>query len=130
MDSDLIHDGGRFVGTRTTVYHLMPYFLDPGMTEGAIARLKEVTPEQVAAARAYVLQHPDEVLAQHLKIEERIAKGNPPEVIAAMERSSALFAEFRAWVSARREAGDLPDPGPGLLQAWRDSRKPALAETS
>ena len=130
MESDLIHDDGRLVGTRVNVYSLMPYFLDPTLTEAEIARLDGVTPEQVAAARAYVLHHPDEVLAQHLKIEARIARGNPPEVVEQMERSRALFAEFRDWVAARREEGDLPDPGPGLTQAWRASREPSLTERS
>jgi hypothetical protein len=41
------------IGPRLTVYHLMPYFLDPTVTEAYLCRLYQLTPEQVSAARAY-----------------------------------------------------------------------------
>src|SRR5690242_2511774 len=94
METDLIHDRGRgpeIAGTRITVYNLLSHFLDSAMTEGAIGRLYELTPEQVAAARAYVLNNLDTVLAAHLKIEERMAAGNPPSVI---EKAKATHAAF------------------------------------
>ncbi len=84
MATDLIHDRGRgpeLVGTRITVYNLLPNFLDASATEAYICKLYDLSPEQVAAARAYVLNHPDTVLARHLEIEVRMAEGNPPEVI-------------------------------------------------
>ncbi len=71
MASDLIHDRGRgpeIVGTRITVYNLLPHFLDETATEAAICRMYELTPEQVAAARACVLNNPDTILAGHLAI--------------------------------------------------------------
>ena len=80
MGTDLIHDRGRgpeIVGTRITVYNLLPHFLDPSATEAYICRVYELTPEQVAAARAYVLNNPETVLAEHLAIEARMAAGNP-----------------------------------------------------
>src|SRR5437763_14485979 len=82
--TDLIHDRGRgpeIRGTRITVYNLLPYFLDPTATEAYICRIYDLAPEQVAAARAYVLNNPDTVLAVHLGIEARMAAGNPPQVI-------------------------------------------------
>ena len=103
MDSELLDDDGRFMGTRTTVYHLMPFFLDPRATEAEIARINDVTPEQVAAARAFVLHHPDEVLAQHLRIEERIAIGNPPEVNAKLREGLEVFQRFREWIKLKEE---------------------------
>src|SRR5947209_14749533 len=84
MPGELIHERGRgpeIVGTRITVYHLLPHFLDATATEDFICGLYELTHEQVAAARAYILNNPESVLAQHLEIEARMAAGNPPEVI-------------------------------------------------
>ena len=80
MATDLIHDRGRgpeILGTRITVFNLLPHFLDPTATESYICRLYELSPQQVAAARAYVLNNPDTVLSEHLEIERKIAVGNP-----------------------------------------------------
>ena len=112
MATDLIHDRGRgpeLVGTRITVYNLLPDFLDPTMTESAICRLYQLTPEQVAAARAYVLNNPDTVLTQHLKIEARMAAGNPPEVIEQAKQIHATFLRFKEWVTEREKA-EAKDP--------------------
>ena len=109
MATELIHNRGRgpeLIGTRITVYNLMPYFLDPTATEEYICKLYDLTPEQVAALRAYVFNHPDEVLAQHLKIEARIAKGNPPEVIEAAKQTHELLMRFRAWLDERKRANE------------------------
>src|SRR5206468_4699250 len=83
MATDLIHDRGRgpeILGTRITVFNLLPHFLDPTATEAYICRLYELSPQQVAAARAYVLNNPDTVLSEHLEIERKIAAGNPAPV--------------------------------------------------
>jgi uncharacterized protein (DUF433 family) len=104
MATDLIHDRGRgpeLVGTRITVYNLLPDFLDPTMTESAICQMYELTPEQVAAARAYILSNPETVLAEHLKIEARIAAGNPPEVIEQAKQTRATFLRFKEWLTER-----------------------------
>ncbi len=107
MATDLIHDRGRgpeIVGTRITVYNLLSHFLDPTITEASIGRLYELTPEQVAAARAYVLNHPDTVLAEHLKIEARMAAGNPPEVIEQAKKTHAAFLRFKEWLAEQKTA--------------------------
>jgi uncharacterized protein (DUF433 family) len=109
MGADLIQDRGRgpeIVGTRITVYNLLPHFLEPTTTEATIGRIYDLAPEQVAAARAYVLNHPDTVLAEHLRIEARMAAGNPPEVIEHAERAHATFLSFKDWLAARRRAED------------------------
>jgi uncharacterized protein (DUF433 family) len=106
MAAELIHDRGRgpeLVGTRITVYNLLPNFLDPTATEAYICKLYDLTPEQVSAARAYILNHPDTVLSRHLEIEARIAEGNPPEVIEQAERLRATFLRFRDWVNKQRQ---------------------------
>ena len=107
MANDLIHDRGRgpeIRGTRITVYNLLPHFLDPTETEAYICGLYELTPEQVAAARAYVLNNPEGVLAQHLKIEARMAEGNPPEVIEKARKTHDTFLNFKKWLAERETA--------------------------
>jgi hypothetical protein len=104
--TDLIHDRGRgpeLVGTRITVQDLFPYFLDPTVTEAFVCKLYELTPEQVAAARAYVLNHPDSMLAQHLRVEARMAEGNPPEGIEQARLLHATFLRFKEWVAKCRQ---------------------------
>ena len=106
MTTELIHDRGRgpeIAGTRITVYNLIQSFLDPTMTEDEIGRIYELTARQVAAARAYVLGNPDTVLAEYLKIEERLAAANTPEAKAQAGRAMELLREFKRWVEAREE---------------------------
>lgn len=104
MATSLIHDRGRgpeLVGTRITVYNLLPDFLDSNTTEDYICRVYELSREQVAAARAYILNNPEEVLARHLEIEKRIAVGNPPELIERMKKSHETFVRFKEWLAER-----------------------------
>ena len=104
MASKLIHDRGRgpeLAGTRITVYNLLPDFLDPTATEADICRLYELTPQQVAAARAYVLENADRVLAEHIEIETRMAAGNPPEVIEQAKQTHETLRRFREWLAER-----------------------------
>jgi uncharacterized protein (DUF433 family) len=103
MNSSLIHDRGRgpeLKGTRVTVYNLLTSFLDPTFTEAEICRIYDLTPEQVAAARSYILSNPETVLAEHLRIEEWIASG----VKGSKESEEALkaketFRKFKQWLS-------------------------------
>jgi uncharacterized protein (DUF433 family) len=109
MASDVIQNRGRgpeIAGTRITVYNLLSSFLDPSVTEEEICRIYELSAEQVAAARAYVLNNPDTVLAEHLKIEERLAAENPPEVKQQAERAKNTFKIFKEWLT-EREAAEL-----------------------
>ncbi|HUY31420.1 MAG TPA: DUF433 domain-containing protein [Elusimicrobiota bacterium] len=104
MATDLIHDRGRgpeIAGTRITVYNLLSHLLDSTMTEATMCRLYKLTPEQVAAARAYVLNNLDTVLAAHLKIEERMAAGNVPAVIEKARATHAAFLSFKEWLAHR-----------------------------
>lgn len=130
MDESLIHDRGRgpeIVGTRITVYHLLPYFLDPSATEAYICLVTQLTPEQVGAARAYVLNHADTVLAEHLKIEARIAAGNPPSVAEKARKTHETFVRFREWLSERDRANEgtkgadsPPSNAASSLRAFRE----------
>jgi uncharacterized protein (DUF433 family) len=103
MARDVIDERGEIIATRITVYNLLPYFLDPTVTEAYLCRLYDLTPEQVAAARAYVLNNPDTVLAQHLKIEARIAAGNPPQVIEQAKKTHDTFLKFKQWLDERQK---------------------------
>ena len=107
MTSELIHDRGRgpeIRGTRITVYNLLTHFLDPTMTEARICIVNDLKPEQVAAARAYVLNHADTVLAEHLRIEERIASEAEPRDAEQARRAKATFVRFKEWLAQREEA--------------------------
>lgn len=108
MSTNVIQDRGRgpeIAGTRITVYNLLQSFLDPRATEAEICRVYELTPEQVSAARAYVLTNPDTVLAEHLRIEEKMAAGNPPEVRRRAERAKSTLKNFKEWL-VKREAAE------------------------
>lgn len=110
MTTELIHDRGRgpeLIGTRITVYNLLPYFFDPTATESYLCRLYKLTPDQVAAARAYVLNNPTTVLARHLDIEARIAVGNPPEVIEQAKKTHVVLVRFQEWLARRKEEDAL-----------------------
>lgn len=129
MANDLVHDrslGPEIVGMRITVYNLLPYFLDPTATEAYICKIYELTPEQVAAARAYVLNNLETVLARHLEIEARIAAGNPPEVIERAKQTHALFLRFKDWLvkqeetEARENAGEFASANGNTLPTFRE----------
>ena len=112
----IIQDRGRgpeIAGTRITVYNLLQSFLDPTVTEEEICQIHKLTRGQVAAARAYVLGNPETVLAQHLKIEERMAANNPPEVIERAQRAKATFERFKQFL-AIRQATNHVEAGPAL----------------
>jgi uncharacterized protein (DUF433 family) len=82
-----IHDRGRgpeLEGTRITVYDIIPYRLG-GCAPAEIADMLRpgypaITPAHIEALFRYMDEHHDEVMAVHQRIEERIARGNPPEV--------------------------------------------------
>jgi hypothetical protein len=99
--------GPEIMGMRLTVYHLLPYFLDPEVTESYICRVYNLGPEEVAAARAYVLNNADVVLAQHMRIEERIeeeiaAQERCSELAAQREKTRETFRKFREWTNQRK----------------------------
>jgi uncharacterized protein (DUF433 family) len=118
MEEQLL--GPEIVGTRLTVYNLLDSFLDPGVTESEICRVYDLTAQQVAAARAYVLRNPETVLAQHLKIEERLAAGNPPQVRESAERAKATFKSFKAWLVERQAANHEGEGRPGRLPTFKE----------
>jgi hypothetical protein len=105
MASQVAHDqlGPEIIGMRLNAFHLLPHLLDATITEAELARMYNITPEQVARARAYILCNPNSVLARHLEIEERIREGNPSEVREQALQTRELFLQFRDWVQRQRE---------------------------
>lgn len=95
----------RIAGTRITVWDIT-YYLEKGRSPEYIAQVLPVTVEQVRAAIRFIEEHKDEVMAVHRQIEERHARGNPPEV-------EAKLAESRAKRLAQR-AGTLAPPRRGV----------------
>ena len=113
MSTDFIHDRGRgpeIVGTRITVYNLVPYLLDASTTEAHMAEIYGLSCEQIAAARAYILNHADAVLARHREIETRLARGNPPELVEQLKETHSRLVQFREW---RARQADAARPGGG-----------------
>ena len=76
----------------------------PTATETYICGLYDLTPEQIASACSYVLNNPDTVLAEHLRIESRMAAGNPPQVIEQPKHTHATFLSFKRWLAEREQA--------------------------
>lgn len=134
MAANLIHDRGRgpeIVGTRITVYNLLPYLLDASTTEAEVAELYGLSVEQIAAARAYILNHADAVLARHREIEARLARGNPPELVERLKETHARLLQFRAWrarqTAAAHAAGSQALQAPTFEQ-WFAEQVPHAAE--
>jgi hypothetical protein len=77
-------------------HHLLP---ENNRSPEYIAEILPVTVEQIRAAMQYIEEHKEEVMAVHRQIEERIARGNPPEVEAKLAESRAkrlaLMEQFR-----------------------------------
>ena len=83
----------RIAGTRITVYDVLHYLEAGRWTPAEIAEVLGLSPEQLDAAIRYIEEHRDEVMAVHRRIEERNARGNPPEVEAkAQETHARLLA--------------------------------------
>jgi uncharacterized protein (DUF433 family) len=102
-----IHDRGRgpeIVGTRITVYTVFDY-LENGWEKEETLKYLPITSEQYDVAVQYIHDHHDEVMAVHQRIEERNARGNPPEIRAKLEESHRRFLRFKEWLAARKEAG-------------------------
>lgn len=121
MVENLIHDRGRgpeLIGTRITVYNLLPHFLDLTATEEYICDQYGLSREQVAAARAYVLNNADVVLAQHMKIEERLSQGNPPEVIESARRIHERLVSFKEWLREREPSEAEPQSQRPTFNVW------------
>ena len=78
--------GPEIKGTRITVYDVLDYVLEC-WHPAQIATWFSISSREVEAAIDYIREHTIEVLTEYVKILERCARGNPPEVQAKLEAS-------------------------------------------
>src|SRR5687768_17512127 len=76
--------GPELAGTRFTVFDVLPYW-KKGRHPAYIAAVCGLAVEQIETLIKYIEDHKDAVMAQNLEIEERIARGNPPEIQAKLQ---------------------------------------------
>ena len=100
-------------GTRISVYDVFLDLLDSGLTEGSIADRLSLTVEQVAAARGYILNNPDTILARHHQTEARSDEAlNPPEVVEKARKTRELILGFKEWLKKYEANTTDEQPGP------------------
>jgi uncharacterized protein (DUF433 family) len=83
----------RIAGTRITIWDVLHY-LAAGWSRPDIAATLHLTEAQVAAAARYIEEHGDEVMVVHRHIENRKARGNPPDILAKEAKSRAKLQEW------------------------------------
>ncbi len=100
----------RVDGLRITIYDVLHY-LEAGRSAAEIADILPLTLEQVEAAIHYIDEHRAEVVTAHRQIEERLARGNPPEIEAHARAGRARMDELRRgkeWPNGKEEHGEGP----------------------
>jgi hypothetical protein len=98
----------RVDGLRVTIYDVLHY-LEAGRSATEIADILSLTAEQVGAAIRYIDEHHDEVMTAHRRIEERLARGNPPEIEAHARAGRARMEELRrskGWPNGKEVNGE------------------------
>jgi uncharacterized protein (DUF433 family) len=90
----------RIAGTRITVW-LVLHYLEGGWSRREIAELFELSEDQIQAAMDYIEANREYVMQVHREIEERIARGNPPEIEAKLVQTRA---KMRVWLEERRRS--------------------------
>ena len=117
MREIIIRDRGRgpeLAGTRITVFDIIPY-LKAGRSPNYIAAVLRLSTAEVLALMKYIEEHHDEVMAINAEIEERIARGNPPEIEERLKTSpwhariEARLAEILRRRAAEGEHEGDPD---------------------
>jgi uncharacterized protein (DUF433 family) len=97
MSATAIIDG-RITGTRSTVYDVYHY-LQSGRRPEEIMEILRLRQDQLAVATRFIEEHAAEVHAAHIEIEERTARGNPPEVEAKLAQTRT---RMEAWLKQRK----------------------------
>lgn len=116
-----IHDRGRgpeLKGARITVYDIIPYRLNGRDAERIAEILRPgypaITAAHIEALFRYMDEHHDEVMAVHWKIEERHARGNPPEIEAKLKQSRAKLAALKETFDRERAASAVEGSAPPI----------------
>lgn len=104
--------GHEIIGPRVTVYHVYEYLVH-GRSKEEILDILPITSEQYDRAVQYIEQHRTQVEEVHLQIEERIARGNPPEVRAKLEEAHRKFEALKAKMLAGKAVEEAHAGGTG-----------------
>jgi uncharacterized protein (TIGR02996 family) len=113
MGAIAIIDRGRgpeLAGTRITVFDVLHY-REAGWHPSSIALWLGLSTAEVEALLRYAEEHRDEVMAAHRKIEERISRGNPPEVEAKRRESHAKLLARKAELERQRAGTEANGEG-------------------
>ena len=89
----------RIDGSRVTVWDVL-HHLDNNWAVQEIADVFGVSQDEVQAAIDYIMEHEDEVRDVHRQLEERNARGNPPEIEAKLAQARA---KRLAWLTKGRK---------------------------
>jgi len=93
--------GPEIAGSRITVYDVLAE-TEAGAAPEDLAHWYGLRIEQIQAALRYIEEHKEEVLAAYQKIQERHARGNPPELQAQID---AMHTKFQAlWADRFRQS--------------------------
>jgi uncharacterized protein (DUF433 family) len=95
--------GPELAGIRITVFDVIPY-LQAGHSPTYIAAVLGLSTDEVLALMQYIEENREEVMAENRKIEERIARGNPPEIEARL-KNSPTHALIKARLARREREG-------------------------
>ena len=101
--------GPELRNTRITVYDLIPYLLAPGYSDEKMYEAwPSVTPDGLAALKAYIAEHLYELLVKHHQIDERIAREmaaqDTPEFRARSWMNRERMTQYRAWLAGYKAA--------------------------
>ena|SRR5215470_17410728 len=84
----------RIAGTRITVWDVLHY-LETGWSCPAIAETLHLSEAQVEAVASYIEDHREELMVVQRQIEDRKARGNPPEIQGKLAKSRM---KLQAWL--------------------------------
>jgi uncharacterized protein (DUF433 family) len=102
-----ILENGRIQGTRSSIYDIVHY-LENGFPPDEIAAVLNLSLDEVRAAMEHIDKNREQVMAVHREIEDRIARGNPPEV---EEKFTQSRMRLQSWRSQRMQAKTLEANG-------------------
>src|SRR6266436_9984751 len=105
----VIQSNGKIAGTRISVYEVY-YYLVNDWQPREIAPILQLSMEQIQSAIQYIDEHRAAVVAVHNEIEERNARGNPPEVEAKLVKTRE---KMQAWLKERHQTKSQERNGAG-----------------
>ncbi len=94
--------GPELAGTRFTAHDIVPLWRK-GYIPDYIAACFGLSLEEVKALIAYIEEHKEAMLRHDDEIEQRIARGNPPEVEAAIQAGHQKLLALREELRRKRQ---------------------------